>query len=129
MDQPDPAEAVRMLDLMLAFFGDGEGWTRGTLNDGRGGRCLLGALQYIESEYRVSGASASFCLRAAIRRTPQTPKIALLSGYRIIPDGCLFAALNDSCGNLAELRAVIADARARAQADLSCHASREAIAT
>jgi hypothetical protein len=38
MDQPDPAEAVRTLDLMLAFFRDGEGWTRGTLNDGRGAR-------------------------------------------------------------------------------------------
>jgi hypothetical protein len=37
MDQPDPAEAVRMLDLMLAFFGDGETWTHGTLSDGRGG--------------------------------------------------------------------------------------------
>jgi hypothetical protein len=37
MDQPDPAEAFRMLDLMLAFFGDGETWTHGTLSDGRGG--------------------------------------------------------------------------------------------
>ena len=118
MDQPDPAEVVRMLDLVLAFFGDGEGWTRGTLNDGRGGRCLLGALQYIECECRVGGASASRYLRDAIRRRPQTPEIALLSGYRLLPDGCLFAAFNDNCGNFAELRAVIADARGRAQADL-----------
>jgi hypothetical protein len=35
MDQPDAAEAIRMLDLVLAFFGDGETWARGTLNDGR----------------------------------------------------------------------------------------------
>jgi len=49
MDYPDPAQAVRMLELMLAFFGNGERWSRGTLNDGRGGRCLLGALQF----YRV----------------------------------------------------------------------------
>ena len=40
----EPAEAVRMLDLLLAFFGDGEAWTQGTLHDGRGSRCLDGAL-------------------------------------------------------------------------------------
>ena len=40
----EPAQAVRMLDLLLAFFGDGEAWTRGTLHDGRGSRCLDGAL-------------------------------------------------------------------------------------
>ena len=55
MNQPDAAEAVRMLDLMLAFFGEGEGWSQATLNDGRGGRCLLGALDYLERECCVSG--------------------------------------------------------------------------
>jgi len=127
MRQPDPAEAVRMLELMLAFFGDGEGWSRGTLNDGRGGRCLLGALQYIECECRVSGASAGAYLRDAIRCRPPTAHIALLSLYRLLPEGSLFAAFNDSCRNFAELRTVIADARDRAQADLSSHTVREAL--
>jgi hypothetical protein len=31
MDRPDPAEAVRMLELVLAFCGDWEGWARDTL--------------------------------------------------------------------------------------------------
>jgi len=128
MHQPDPAEAVRMLDLMLAFFGDGEGWSRGTLNDGRGGRCLLGALQYIECECRVSGASAGAYLRDAIRRRPPTAHSALLSLYRLLPDGYLFAAFNDSCGNFAELRAVIVEARDRAQADRARDAASEPLA-
>jgi hypothetical protein len=128
MDQPDPAEAVRMLDLMLAFFGDGEGWSQGRLNDGRGGRCLLGALDTIERECGVSGAAAGAYLRDAIRRQPPTPLIALLADYRLRPEGTLFATFNDSCGNFVELRAVIADARDLAQADLACHTVSEAFA-
>jgi hypothetical protein len=110
MDQPGPAEAIRMLDLMLAFFADGGTWTRGTLNDGRGGRCLLGALQYVERECRLGGASAGFYLRDAIRSHPPTPEIALLSGLRFASSEHLFAAFNDSCRDFAELRAVIEDA-------------------
>jgi hypothetical protein len=53
--------------------------------------------------------------------------IALLSGYLLLPEGTLFAAFNDSCGNFAELRAVIADARDRAQADLACRTSADAV--
>jgi hypothetical protein len=34
-----------MLDLVLAFFGAGETWGRGTLHDGEAGRCLVGALR------------------------------------------------------------------------------------
>jgi hypothetical protein len=58
---------------MLAFFGIGEGWSQGTLNDGRGGRCLLGALDYTERECCVSGAGAGAYLRDAIRRKLDTP--------------------------------------------------------
>ena len=46
----------------------------------------------------------------------------------MLPEGYLFAAFNDSCTNFAELRAVIADARDRAQADLSRRASADALA-
>jgi hypothetical protein len=127
MDQPDPAEAVRMLDLVLAFFGEGEGWSQGTFNDGRGGRCLLGALEYLERECRVSGAAAGVYLRDAIRCGSSTPIIALLSGYRLLPDGLLISVFNEGCTSFAELRAVIAAARAAAQADLSCCAGTEAI--
>jgi hypothetical protein len=129
MDQPDPAEAVRMLDLMLAFFGDGEGWSRGTLNDGRARRCMLGALEYLERECRISGAAANPYLHDAIRRRSPTPMIALLAGYRLLPDGLLISAFNDGCGNFAEIRAVIAEARDRAQADLSCSLSADAQVT
>lgn len=119
MDQPDPAEAVRMLDLVLAFFGGGETWARRTTNDGRGGRCLLGALRYIESECRVSGASAGAYLRDAIRHPAPALEMTLLTGLRFLPDDDLFPIFNDTCSSFAVLRAVIADARNRAQADLS----------
>jgi hypothetical protein len=58
---------------------------------------------------------------------PPTAQTALLSVYRLLPVGHLFPAFNDSCGNFAELRAVIVDAHDRAQADLSCTVS-EALA-
>ena len=70
-----------------------------------------------ECECRVSAASAGAYLRDAIA---PNPPIALLSGCRLLPDGRPFPAFNDSCGNFAVLRAVIVDARERAQANLSC---------
>jgi hypothetical protein len=51
----------------FSFFGDGEAWTRHTLSDGGGGRCLVGALEYIQRECRVSAAAANAYLRDAIR--------------------------------------------------------------
>jgi hypothetical protein len=59
--------------------------------------------------------------------TAPDPVVALLSGYRLLPKGTLFATFNDSCRNFAELRAVIAGARDRAQADLSCHTASAAL--
>jgi hypothetical protein len=128
MDHPDPAEAVRMLDLILAFFGDGEGWTRGALNDGRGGRCLLGALQYIECECRVSGASAGAYPRDAIRHPAPGLEMTVLPGLGFLPDADFFPVVNDTSSSFVFLRAVIAEARDRAQADLSCRASADALA-
>jgi hypothetical protein len=117
-----------LLDLLLAFFGDGETWARRTLNDGRGGRCLDGALQYIEREGRVSANPAAAYLRDAISHPAPALETFILSGLRFVPDADMFPIFNDTCPTFAVLRAVIADARARAEADLSCHASREAIA-
>jgi len=92
------------------------------------GDVSLARSSFIECECSVSGTAAGAYLREAIRRRPQTPVVELISGYRLLPEGYLFAAFNDNCGNFAELRAVIVDARDRAQADLSCHATSEAIA-
>lgn len=33
MDARDPLEAVEILDLLLTFFGKGERWIKGRLND------------------------------------------------------------------------------------------------
>ncbi len=47
MPEADTGKALRMLDLLLEFFGEnGEHWTRGRYDDGHGRRCLIGALQY-----------------------------------------------------------------------------------
>jgi hypothetical protein len=47
---------------------------------------------------------------------------------RLFPDHDLFPVFNDTCRSFAVLRALILDARNRAQADLSRHTASEAIA-
>jgi hypothetical protein len=126
MPPRDPAEAIRMLDLLLVFFGDGEGWARHTLNDGRGGRCLLGALECLERECHVSCAAAGDYLRDAIRRRPPPPELLPFLALRFT--AIVLWGFNDMSTNFADVRAVILEARALAQADLSRPATAEPIA-
>jgi hypothetical protein len=117
-----------MLELLLAFFGDGECWIQRTRHDGSGRRCLLGALRHIEQECRIDDAAARGYLRDAIRhRPPLTPLAALLSDMRFLPEDTLLSVFNDGCGNFREVRAVIIDALALAQAELPGAASAERI--
>jgi hypothetical protein len=43
MPDAEVAKAVRLLDLLLELFADDSHWTRGSYDDGNGGRCLVGA--------------------------------------------------------------------------------------
>ena len=91
-------EAVQMLDLLLEFFADGAHWTRGAYNDGHGGRCLIGALDYLRREHHVSSDAAVCFLQEAMPRRSF---------------GLVY--FNDRrCRTFAELRSVIIRARALA---------------
>jgi hypothetical protein len=100
----------------------------GYSHDGRGGRCLIGALHYIQRECRVSGAAAKAYLCDAIRHPAPTLKNKVLSGLRFLPDVHLLPTFNDYSRNFGLIRAVIEDARDRAQADLSRRRASEPLA-
>ena len=112
----------------FSFLGDGEAWTRHTLNDGGGGRWLVGAVEYIQRECRVSAAPANAYLRDAIGYPAPTLENTVLCGLRFLPDVHLLPTLQRYLPNFRRSQGVIVDARARAQADLSCRAASEAIA-
>lgn len=102
---PDPARAlksVRMLDLLIAYFGDGNNWTRGTFHNGDGGRCLVGAMQHVRAVHRLSGDPTRHYLLAAM---PRNWRFAGLMGY------------NDHCREFIELLIVLARAREIALCD------------
>ena len=69
MSARDPAEAVELLDLLLKFFGDGQRWVRGRLNDRRGNRCLVGALDFVSSHHGMKGDAAERYLSDEISAT------------------------------------------------------------
>lgn len=95
MPQPDIAQAVRLLDLMLEHFADDAHWTRGRYDDENGAHCLVGALLHLSRAHRL----------------PRAPAIALLQDAMPRP-GLPLVYFNDtSCGSAAELRAVILKAR------------------
>jgi hypothetical protein len=95
MPEAQIGKAVQLLDLMLDFFTDNARWARGHYDDGRGGRCLVGALLHLSRKHRL----------------PAAPVIALLQDAMPRP-GLALVHFNDSCcGSLAELRSVIVKAR------------------
>src|SRR6516165_7858653 len=109
MRETEIAQAVQLLDLMLAFFADDGRWTRGSYDDGNGGHCLVGALLHLGRKHRL----------------PTAPAIVLLQDAMPRP-GLPLVHFNDArCGSVGELRAVILKARRLAYHD----AERERAAT
>ena len=99
MPEPQIAQAVQLLDLMLEHFADQGHWTRGRYDDGNGGRCLVGALLHLSREHRLPRASAIGLLQDAMPR-PGLPLVHF----------------NDTCcASVAELRSVILKARRLAE--------------
>ena len=95
MSEAELAQAVQLLDLMLAFFADEGRWTRGCYDDGNGGHCLVGALLHLSRTHRLPTAQVIALLQDAMPR-PGLPLVHF----------------NDTrCGSIAELRSVILKAR------------------
>jgi hypothetical protein len=90
-------DPVQFLDLLLDYFADESGWARGDLDDGRGRRCLVGTIHYLRRQHQISSRMVESLLQEALPH-----------GY------CHLALYNDACVNIAELRALIMDARTRA---------------
>jgi hypothetical protein len=131
MGESDPSEAIEVLDLLLKFFGDGERWVKGRLSDRRGKRCLIGALDFVNSHHGMKGDAAERYLadeispamacndgvedcarfRASLRR-------ALSGGRYRLSETVLrrdsLSDFNDGCKDFAELRVLILQARAAA---------------
>src|SRR5215469_6292132 len=134
MGARDPAEALKVLNLVLTFFGDGERWVKGRLSDRRGNRCLVGALDFVSSHHGINGDAAERYLadeisaagdcndaggdcarfRASLRR-------ALSGGRYRVSEAVLrrdsLSDFNDGCRDFAELRTLILQARAAAMND------------
>ena len=105
MSEGDIGQAVRMLDLLLGYFGDhGERWTRDRYDDGGGRRCLVGALSYLRCKHHIPSESAECFLHEAMKQ-----------GLPYRRGGLVY--FNDRCRNFAELRSVIVDARSLALRD------------
>ena len=99
MPEAETGKAVRVLDLLLEYFGEqGERWTRDRYDDGDGRRCLVGALSYLRGKHRIPSESAECFLHEAIKQ-----------GLPYRRGGLVY--FNDRCRSFAELRAVIVEAR------------------
>jgi hypothetical protein len=93
---------VQVRDLLLEYFGeDGTRWTRDRYDDGHGRRCLVGALNFVRLEHRVSTDNAEDFLNEALRQAVPHRQGRLVH-------------FNDRCQNFAKLRSVIVRARALA---------------
>jgi hypothetical protein len=105
MPEPQIAQALQLLDLMLEHFADDGHWTRGRYDDGNGGHCLVGALLHLSRKHRL----------------PRAPAIALLQDAMPRP-GLPLVHFNDTCcGSVTELRSIILKAHRLADD----HAERE----
>jgi hypothetical protein len=131
MPARDPAEAVRIFDLLLKFFGNGERWIKGRLSDRRGNCCLVGALDFLSSHHAMKADAAEWYLageisvagagnghiedcakfRAELRR-------AMAGQWHRTSEAVLrrdtLSDFNDGCQDFAELRELILQARATA---------------
>jgi hypothetical protein len=113
-DQASALKAMRMIDLLIEFFGpDGEHWLQGDFRQGRERRCLVDAIAYLRRKNRISGDNASWYIYEVSRpRELPAPARSLWSEAHLRDR---LMAFNDGrCGSFAELRAVLIKARIRA---------------
>ena len=99
MPEAKKGNPAQFLDLLLDYFADGARWTQGDLDDGHGRRCLVGAIHYMRRKHQIPSGAAESLLQEALP-----------------PGDCHLALFNDRCANIAELRALIVNARTLAVA-------------
>ena len=87
MPEPQIAQALQLLDLMLEHFADDGHWTRGRYDDGNGGHCLVGALLLLSRKHRLPRAPAIALLQDAMPRP----------GLPLVHFNTVVAAASPSC--------------------------------
>jgi hypothetical protein len=112
-DQASALNSMRMLDLLLQFYGPtGEHWLQYNFHEGRERRCLVDAIAYLRRKNRISGDDTSWHIYEAIRPREFPVARSLLSEAHLRDR---LMGFNDArCKSFAELRAVLIKARIRA---------------
>jgi hypothetical protein len=115
-DQTSALNAMRMLDLLLQFFGpNGEHWLQGAFRRGRERRCLVDAVAYLRRKHRISGDNAAFYLYEAMQPEQRPGCPAKVPAWAKPAVSARLMYFNDQrCKNFDELRAVLIKARIRA---------------
>ena len=113
-DQASALNAMRMLDLLLDFYGpNGEHWLQYNFHEGRKRRCLVDAIAYLRRKNRISGDNASWYIYEVSRPRELPAPARSLCSEAYLRDRLM--TFNDArCGSFAELRAVLIKARIRA---------------
>ena len=113
-DQASALNAMRMIDLLLEFYGPtGEHWLQYNFHEGRKRRCLVDAIAYLRRKNRISGDNASWYIYEVSRPRELPAPARSLCSEAYLRDRLM--TFNDArCGSFAELRAVLIKARIRA---------------
>ena len=113
-DQASALNAMRMIDLLIEFYGpDGEHWLQYNFHEGRKRRCLVDAIAYLRRKNRISGDNASWYIYEVSRPRELPAPARSLCSEAYLRDRLM--TFNDArCGSFAELRAVLIKARIRA---------------
>src|SRR5258707_15774972 len=73
-DQASARNAIRMLDLLLQFFGPtGEHWLQGDFRQGRERRCLVDAIAYLRRKHRIRRDGTGWYIYEVIRPQQDRP--------------------------------------------------------
>ena len=106
---PDPAAAIRMLDMVEKLFdGGNQPDVTGRLSDRHGNHCLVGAIDYVRKKYQISGDKTEEYIRQTIAKTTEHPILNVS-----------IEAFNDTAASYAAIEKVIKQARARAACGFS----------
>ena len=120
----NPAKALEILTGMLEFFDGGRRWTRNRLYDPASqNRCLIGALHYVRRQQSIRGAGTDYYLYASLMGKMRVTRNLILSmldeiDHPFYPTDRDLMGYNDGCDCYGEVRELIIDACAWAQAEL-----------
>jgi hypothetical protein len=99
---PDPAAAIRMLDMVEELFDGGRRWIKGRLSDRKGNHCLVGAIGHLRRTHGIRRDETEKYLKCAL------PLIATRLPYPTIE------SFNDSASSYVAIKSLLKRARARA---------------